>query len=99
MRVILLILTAVSLLFGAYTRDAVTNTVYDDETSLTWQDEAYTAQELDAYDNFDGSEYGKVLQWANAIDYCEALDFAGVQDWRLANKNELLSITDLKSCR
>ena len=94
MRVILLILTAVSLLFGAYTRDATLNTVYDDETSLTWQDEPYTAQELDAYDNFDGSEHGKVLQWANAIDYCEDLDFAGVQDWRLPNFNELYMIAD-----
>ncbi len=81
-----------ALLFAAYTRDAASNTVYDDATNLIWQDEPYTVEEASAY--IDGSEHGKVLQWANAIDYCEALDFAGQSDWRLPNFNELYMITD-----
>lgn len=81
MRVILLILTAASLLFGAYTRNATTETVYDDQTDQTWQDSVIVSTQT--------------LDWNASIDYCEALDFAGVQDWRLPNINELLSITDL----
>lgn len=80
MRAILLILTAASLLFGAYTRDATTNTVYDDATGLTWQD--------------DGSVTVNPKTWSDAIDYCENLDFAGKQDWRLPNFNELYMIAD-----
>ncbi len=32
--------------------------------------------------------------WKEAIEYCESLNFAGYSDWRLPNKNELLSIVD-----
>ncbi len=80
MRAILLILIAVNLLFGAYTRNATLDTVYDDETNLTWQD--------------DGNVSINPKKWSDAIDYCEALDFAGVQDWRLPNFNELYMIAD-----
>ncbi len=80
MRAILLILTAASLLFGAYTRDATNNTVYDDATDLTWQD--------------DGNVSINPKNWTDAIDYCENLDFAGKQDWRVPNFNELYMITD-----
>jgi len=80
MKAILLILTAGSLLFGAYTRDAATETVYDDGTSLTWQDNEVVKT--------------TTRTWSEAIEYCENLDFAGVQDWRLPNINELLSMTD-----
>ncbi len=92
MRAFFLILIAASLLFGTYTRDAVTATVYDDETGLIWQDEPYTQAEENAY--VANTEAGKVLFWSSATDYCENLDYAGMQDWRLPNKNELLSITD-----
>ncbi len=95
MKAILLILTAGSLLFGAYSVQTINGdaVVYDDETGLTWQNEPYTQAEEDAY-NAD-TESGKVLYWENAIDYCEALDFAGETDWRLPNINELLSMTDM----
>ncbi len=85
MRVIFLVLTAVNLLFGAltfYTRDAATNTVYDGSTDLTWQDDASV------------SGINNQKNWSDAIDYCEALDFAGAQDWRLPNFNELYMIAD-----
>ena len=29
--------------------------------------------------------------WANALKYCEELELAGLSDWRLPNKNELLN--------
>jgi len=80
MRVVFFFLGAFSLLFGAYIRDNVHETVYDDQTNLVWQDNAVVATQE--------------LNWTASIDYCENLDFAGYQDWRLPNVNELLSITD-----
>lgn len=35
-----------------------------------------------------------VMTWPDAIDNCEALDYAGHDDWRLPNINELASIVD-----
>lgn len=80
MRMILLILTVSGLLYGAYTRDAATQTVYDSETDLTWQDNEEVSS--------------TTRTWSDAIDYCENLDFAGKQDWRLPNFNELYMIAD-----
>ena len=34
------------------------------------------------------------MTWSGAIDYCETLDLAGHDDWRLPSLNELLSIVD-----
>ena len=36
----------------------------------------------------------KKATWKEALDYCENLDYAGKSDWRLPNKNELLSLVD-----
>ncbi len=35
-----------------------------------------------------------LYKWEGAIGYCESLNFGGVQDWRLPNVNEMLSIVD-----
>ena len=32
--------------------------------------------------------------WKEALSYCENLEYAGFDDWRLPNKNELLSLVD-----
>jgi len=50
---------------------------------LTWRDESYTQEELDAFTN--QTNHGKVQDWAGAINYCNDLG----NDWRLPNFNEL----------
>jgi len=37
---------------------------------------------------------GSPMYWYDAINACENLDFAGHDDWRLPNINELMSIVD-----
>jgi hypothetical protein len=41
-----------------------------------------------------GSDSGETLNWAGALNYCESLDYAGYDDWRLPNAKELQSIVD-----
>lgn len=55
--------------------------VTDNATGLQWQDDSVVATET--------------RTWTEAIDYCEkTLTLGGYSDWRLPNKNELLSIVD-----
>ena len=62
-------------------RDDTNEIVSDSATGLQWQDDS------DAKTTLTG--------WAAAIDYCENdLTLGSYSDWRLPNKNELLSITD-----
>ena len=51
----------------------------DDVSNLEWQD-----------DNVMTESY----VWQAAIDYCDGLDLGDKTDWRLPNKNELISIVD-----
>lgn len=39
-----------------------------------------------------GGNGGAAANWANAIIFCEALNFAGFTDWRMANINEIFSL-------
>jgi hypothetical protein len=50
----------------------------DTDTGLIWEDQSSI---------YKGD-------WKSAIDYCEALSLGGYDDWRLPNRNELVSITD-----
>jgi hypothetical protein len=55
--------------------------VTDSATGLSWQDNVIVAT--------------AERTWEDAIDYCEnTLALGGHQDWRLPNKNELISIVD-----
>ena len=36
----------------------------------------------------------QIDSWKEALSYCEALEYAGFDDWRLPNKNELVSLVD-----
>ena len=59
-------------------------TITDNATGLMWPDDANGA----------GGNNGNVGTWNMAIDYAEALDFAGHDDWRLPNIHELMSLID-----
>ncbi len=81
-KIIMALMTS-SLLFGAYLRDDVSQSVYDDIADLAWQDNDVVAS--------------KKRKWSAAVGDCENLDFAGVQDWRLPDIYELYSIVDLNA--
>lgn len=57
--------------------------VVDNHTNLQWQD--------DYSDNNNNIEYAN---WLQGINYCENLTLGGYTDWRLPNKNELVSLHD-----
>jgi len=60
-------------------------TITDRVTNLMWAKDG----------NGTGCNDGSKITWADAITYCEGLDFAGHTDWRLPNYKELVSILDL----
>jgi hypothetical protein len=62
-------------------------TVTDIATGLMWQKEGPTHQ--------DGS--ARAMTWEEALTYCEALELAQQDDWRLPNINELQSIVDYRA--
>ncbi len=59
--------------------------VIDTSTRKMWQDNRDTRY--------------KKLTFSKAIEYCNNLTLGGYDDWRLPNKNELLSILDTKNFR
>ena len=73
-------------------RDNKKNIVKDTSTGLMWQDEVYSKQEENAYEN--GINYGKAGKWEYAKRYCDNLNFSGLSDWRLPTIDELKSIVD-----
>lgn len=79
MKQILLTMIALSgILLADFTRSG--DIVTDTATELAWQDDAAAAT--------------YTADWQGAIDHCEALELGGYTDWRLPNKQELLSIID-----
>ncbi|VAY88365.1 hypothetical protein MNB_ARC-1_976 [hydrothermal vent metagenome] len=74
------LLLMVTSLEADFIRDDIKEVVVDTSTNLMWQD------------NNDTNTTTK--EWNDAIDYCEALDFAGYSDWHLPNFNELYGLVD-----
>jgi len=79
----LLISLSSSALAGLSKIDGV---VTDDVSALEWQD-----------DYSDNSGNVKVSNWIDAISYCENLSLNLHTDWRLPNRNELLSIANFST--
>ncbi len=54
-------------------------TVTDNATGLMWTQ---------------ADDGGEGMTWGQALEYCESLDYAGFDDWRLPNAKELQSLVD-----
>ena len=80
MKIIFLIMIGLSILHAEFTRDNTTNIVSDSTTGLEWQDDVSVSSTQKA--------------WQEAIEYCEDLVLDSKSDWRLPNRNELVSIVD-----
>lgn len=63
-------------------------TVTDHCTGLMWQRET---ADMNADGRVDDTDW---LDWCGSLAYCEALSFAGYEDWRLPNVRELSSLVD-----
>jgi hypothetical protein len=64
-------------------------TVTDETTGLMW---TRCAAGLSGNDCSEGS--ASTYTWQEAMDYCDGLNFAGHDDWRLPAINELVSLVD-----
>ena len=67
--------------------------------SLIWQDEKYTLDEEEAYEdnNGKGRSYGKVMNLKEAKRYCKNLTLGSYNNWRLPTKKELKDLQKNKS--
>lgn len=66
----------------SYSWDVNTDTVKDNNTGLVWASSGAAG----------GCKSGDYIAWSSAIDWAEALVFAGYSDWRLPNVTEAQSI-------
>ena len=77
-KIFIIIIGLSSFLLADFTKSG--DIVTDNITTLEWQD------------NSDVNTTTK--NWSDAIAYCENLSLGGLDDWRMPNINELLSIAD-----
>ena len=64
MRTFFFIMIATTLLYGSYTRDAASETVYDDQTDLTWEDGInHRRNWADAIDYCETLHFGGAQDW------------------------------------
>ena len=80
-KTVLLITIGFSLFLDAF--QATNGVIIDTITGLEWQD---------SYNRNNNTI--KNSTWQNAVSYCENLSLDSKDDWRLPNKNELLSIVN-----
>lgn len=71
----------------SYTLSADGLTVQDNNTKLVWQQDP----DIDGDGDIDAADK---LTWTQAQTYCDSLDFAGHDDWRLPAIKELYSLID-----
>lgn len=68
-------------------------TITDNATGLMWMQvdsgDDSVSNQLSSFTNVDGS-----LNWSEALEFCENLEFASYTNWRLPNAKELQSIVD-----
>jgi len=83
-KMIFLLVASTGLVFGLFVRDDY-GVVEDDKSGLAWQDN---------YSDNNGEI--KEGTWQDALVYCHELILEDKNDWRLPNRNELLSLTDIK---
>lgn len=58
-----------------------------------WEDKPYTKKEKVAYESmFPIREYGRVLKWDSAMQYCRNLTLGGYDDWALPTKDQLVEL-------
>jgi hypothetical protein len=70
-------------------------TVTDTCTGLMWQKDT---ADVNGSGSIEIESPGDVLNWQDALEYCERLSFAGHDDWRLPSLRELHSIIDYGRC-
>lgn len=68
--------------------------VYDTRTKLWWQQKPSDYSPICSGKYDEQSVAGDACAWDHANDYCAALSLAGIVNWRLPTRAELLTIVD-----